>query len=133
MKEKPAGQLESIVSVESIVLVSTPWPLYSRPSIQLGALKAYLKAEFPNLKIQAMHIYLKVAERIGYKLYQAISERTWLAESVYAALLFPERRKEIEKIFYRKARGKPHLRKVDFETLTLKVREVSEGLIKGVD
>ena len=124
---------ENIALGENIVLVSTPWPLYGRPSIQLGALKAYLKAEFPDLKIQAMHIYLKVAERIGYKLYQTISERTWLAESVYAALLFPERRKEIEKNFYREARGKPHLRKVDFETLTLKVREVSEGLIKGVD
>jgi len=40
-----------------------------------------------------------VAERLGYKLYHAISERTWLSESVFGALLFPERKREIEKVF----------------------------------
>ena len=66
--------------LKRVVLVSTPWPLYSRPSIQLGTLKAYLRRDFPKLKVHALHIYLKVAESIGYKLYGAISERTWLAE-----------------------------------------------------
>ncbi|NVM56642.1 MAG: RiPP maturation radical SAM protein 1 [Desulfobacterales bacterium] len=127
MKGKQAGQLECIV------LVSTPWPLYSRPSIQLGALKAYLKTEFDDLEIKALHFYLKVAESIGYKLYHAISERSWLAESVYGALLFPERTKEIEKIFYHEASGKADLRKVDFKTLTSQVKEVSEGLVNSVD
>ncbi|OEU81401.1 MAG: hypothetical protein BA872_05295 [Desulfobacterales bacterium C00003060] len=119
--------------MERTILVSTPWPLYSRPSIQLGALKAYLEAPFPELKVHALHIYLQVAESIGYELYRAISERTWLAESVYAVLLFPERAKEIEKVFYREARGKPNLRKVDFKTLTSQVRDVSNCLINGVD
>ncbi len=119
--------------LERVALVSTPWPLFSRPSIQLGALKAYLKSEFPDLKVEAHHLYLKVAETIGYKLYGVISERTWLAESVYAALLFPERRKEIEKIFCREIRGKPDLRKVDFNTLTSEVRDVSDSLINSVD
>ena len=71
--------------LEHIALVSTPWPLYNRPSIQLGALKAYLQQEFPKLQVHTLHLYLKVAESIGYKLYRAISERTWLAETVYAA------------------------------------------------
>ena len=119
--------------MERVALISTPWPLYSRPSIQLGALKAYLRAQFPELKVHALHAYLKVAERIGYKLYRAISERTWLAESVYAALLFTERTEEIEKIFCREARGKPLLRSIDFKTLTSQVRDVSEGFISGLD
>jgi len=127
MKQERTDQLESVV------LVSTPWPLYSRPSIQLGALKAYLGAQFPKLKVHALHVYLKVAESIGYELYRAISERTWLAESVYAALLFPERTKEIEKIFCREARGKPNLRKIDFKTLISQVRDGSDGLIDSVD
>ncbi len=127
MKEKQECELKGVV------LVSAPWPLYSRPSIQLGSLKAYLKAEFGDLKIQAHHLYLKVAETIGYRLYQAISERTWLAESVYAALMFPERKKEIERIFYREARGRSVLQKADFKTLIHKVQEVSESFIKGVD
>ena len=119
--------------VQRIVLVSTPWPLYSRPSIQLGALKAYLTDQFPGLKVQALHLYLKVAEAIGYKLYQAISERTWLAESVYGALLFPERKKEIEKIFFQEARGKTDLGKVAFDVLGTEITEVSDSLIRAVD
>lgn len=119
--------------MKSIVLVSTPWPLYSRPSIQISALKAYLKAESPELKVKAVHFYLKLAESIGYKLYQAISERTWLAESVYAALLYPERTKEIEKVFYHEAREKAELRKADFRTVTDQVKEVSDGFIDSID
>lgn len=119
--------------LERMVLVSTPWPLYNRPSIQLGALKAYLKAQFPELKVQTLHFYLKMAECIGYKRYRAISERTWLAESVYGALLFPERKREIEKLFYREARGKPDLRRVDFAAVVAQVKEVSDTLIKSVD
>ncbi len=127
MKQERTDQLESVV------LVSTPWPLYSRPSIQLGALKAYLKVQFPTLGVNALHVYLKVAESIGYKPYRAISQRTWLAESVYAALLFPERTGEIERIFYREVRGRPNLRKIDFKTLISQVRDVSDGLINSVD
>ena len=119
--------------LERMVLISTPWPFYNRPSIQLGALKAYLKAQFPKLKPHALHLYLKVAERLGYKLYRAISERTWLSESVFGALLFPERKRKIEKMFYREARGKADLRSVDFGVLVAQVEEVSDTLIKSVD
>ena len=38
-----------------IALISTPWPLYNRPSIQLGALKAYLKATHPDVEVHADH------------------------------------------------------------------------------
>ncbi|MGB8335734.1 MAG: hypothetical protein WCE56_14660, partial [Desulfobacterales bacterium] len=65
---------------KQVVLVSTPWPLFNRPSIQLGALKAYLTAKHPGLEVQAHHFYLQLAAAIGYGVYQNISERTWLAE-----------------------------------------------------
>ncbi len=48
--------------LEKIILISAPWPLYSRPSIQIGTLKSYLKKELPDLKVDAHHFYLKVAE-----------------------------------------------------------------------
>ncbi len=120
-------------SSEKLLLVSAPWPLYSRPSIQIGTLKAFLRKKFPDLKVDAHHFYLKVAEAIGYKRYQAISERTWLAESVYAALLYPERMDTVEKFFYRQAKGKPLLQKIVFKNLASQVREVSEAFIHGVD
>jgi ribosomal peptide maturation radical SAM protein 1 len=126
-------KVEQTAKLERVILVSTPWPLYSRPSIQLGALKAYLKRHSAKLEVHALHAYLKVAESLGYKLYRAISERTWLAETVYGALLFPKRTKEIEKVFYREARGRPDLRKVDFKTTTSQVKNVSDALITSVD
>ncbi len=116
-----------------LLLVSAPWPLYSRPSIQIGTLKAFLRKKFPDLKVDAHHFYLKVAEAIGYRRYQAISERTWLAESVYAALLYPERMDTVENFFYRQAKGKPLLQKIVFKNLASQVREVSEAFIHGVD
>ncbi len=120
-------------SSEKLLLVSAPWPLYSRPSIQIGTLKAFLRKKFPDLKVDAYHFYLKVAEAIGYKCYQAISERTWLAESIYAALLYPERMDTVENFFYRQAKGKPLLQKIVFKNLASQVREVSEAFIHGID
>jgi ribosomal peptide maturation radical SAM protein 1 len=116
-----------------VLLVSAPWPLYSRPSVQIGTLKSYLKKKFPDLKVDAHHFYLKVAQTIGYRRYQAISERTWLAETIYAALLYPERHKHIEKIFYKQAAGKPLLRKILFDTLTKQIQKASETFIHTID
>jgi ribosomal peptide maturation radical SAM protein 1 len=116
-----------------LALISAPWPLYNRPSIQIGTLKAYLIKKFPELKVDAHHFYLKVAEAIGYRRYQVISEQTWLAETVYGALLYPERLEGIKKVFYTKAKGKILLQDISFDSLTRKVQEVSEKFIQSVD
>ena len=121
--------MNPIKPLKSVVLVSTPWPIFNRPSIQLGTLKSYLKSQFPELEIVAHHFYLKVAESIGYKLYHAISERTWLAETVYAALLYPERFESIKKLFIKEAKAKPLLRDVDFKDIAKRVAEVTDEFI----
>ncbi len=117
---------------KKVVLVSTPWPLFNRPSIQLGALKAYLTAKHPGLEVRAHHFYLQLAAVIGYDVYQNISERTWLAESVYAALLYPERAAEIESLFRRKASARPMLKNLDFKAMIAKVEAVSQEFIATV-
>ena len=117
---------------KQVVLVSTPWPLFSRPSIQLGALKAYLTAKHPGLEVRAHHFYLQLAAAIGYGVYQNISERTWLAESVYAALLHPERAAAIESLFRRKATGRSILRDLDFKAMIAKVEAVTQEFIAAV-
>ncbi|MGA1865824.1 MAG: RiPP maturation radical SAM C-methyltransferase [bacterium] len=116
-----------------IALVSTPWSLFNRPSIQLGTLKAHLLTQFPDLKVEAHHFYLRVAEKVGYRLYHVISKRTWLAETIYAALLFPERLEYIEKVFRRETSGNPLVRKVGLETLAARVKKVSDAFIDSTD
>lgn len=114
-----------------IALISTPWPLYSRPSIQLGTLKSFLQSRIPHLKIDAFHFYLSVAETIGYQLYHEISERSWLAESVYAALLYPERIQQAEALFRKEAPAKTKLQDLEFKTLTDRVKQVTDEFIRS--
>jgi ribosomal peptide maturation radical SAM protein 1 len=88
-----------------------------------------LRLQYPDLTVEAHHVYLKVAQTIGFKLYHEISERTWLAETVYAALLYPERFGSIEKLFYRESRKNPYLREVEFEKLIRQVEMASNRFI----
>ena len=114
-----------------IALISTPWPLYNRPSIQLGTLKAYLQSKYPDIRVDARHFYLKLAESLGYKLYQEISERTWLAESIYAALLFPERFAVVETLFHREVSSKPRLKEVGLKKITSQAKKVTDAFISS--
>ena len=123
---------QKVIRFKGVVLVSPPWPLYNRPSIQLGSLKAYLKTQIPTLRLSAHHMYLEVAQHIGYPVYQCLSERMWLAETVYAALLFPNQIARIEKLFARKSKGNKRLKALDFEHLVSKVRTVSEAFVQRI-
>jgi ribosomal peptide maturation radical SAM protein 1 len=114
---------------KSVALISTPWPLYSRPSIQLGALKAYLQSAHPGLKVDAHHFYLILAKSMGYRLYHDISERTWLAEAIYAALLFPEHFEVLEKLFMREAGAKSGLKKAGLKKLASLAKKTTDAFI----
>ena len=124
MKSKPNQPFDKIA------LISTPWPLYSRPSIQLGTLKAFLQARHTDLPIEVFHFYLSLAQAIGYRLYHEISERTWLAESVYAALLYPEQAKKAAALFRKESAGNSVLRSVKFRTLTTQVKQATDVFLK---
>jgi ribosomal peptide maturation radical SAM protein 1 len=115
-----------------IILISPPWALFNRPSIQLGTLKAYLNREFPDITVLSKHFYLKVAEHIGYSIYHEISQRTWLSETVFSALLYPSRFQKIARLFRKEAKGKPLVEKLDFGRLTRAVEEISQDFISAI-
>ncbi len=73
-------------------LISMPWALFNRPSVQLGALKGYLAQADPDVQVACLHPYLGLAKAIGLELYREISQDVWLCEGLYAGLLFPEQR-----------------------------------------
>lgn len=116
-----------------LILVSMPWPMVSRPSIQLGTLKAYLQHRFPDLTVDAAHLYLTIAAAVGYDDYRQISRRTWPAESVYAALLFPERADRARAVFRRESVSNPELRKVDFNKLCRRVQSATDAALDTID
>ncbi len=115
-----------------IRLISTPWPLYNRPSIQLGALKSYLHQQHPDVDVHADHAFLKIAATLGYHLYQEISERTWLAESVYAALLYPERFDAIKKFFNRQVKAGSPIGRTNFSKITSVIKNTTATLIDDI-
>jgi ribosomal peptide maturation radical SAM protein 1 len=120
-------------SLNKVALISTPWPLYSRPSVQLGTLKAHLNAQFPDLLVETHHYYLKLAETIGYKLYHDISERTWMAESIYASLLYPNRWKQIEKLLNKETKRKSLLKEIGLKALSNQVKKTTNDFIDSTD
>jgi len=91
-KKTTAPQL----SQTKINLISMPWPLFNRPSIQLGALKAYLESSTDWLQVDTEHPYLEVASILGTELYHWISQNPWVSESLYSPLVFPEQKQSAE-------------------------------------
>lgn len=116
-----------------IALVSAPWPLFNRPSIQLGALKAFLSRNLPDITVDALHLYLPIAAEIGYDLYQEISERTWLSEIPYAALLYPQKQNEQSVFFDRRLRGTDIGKTLDLDTLGKRLHAATDRILGGID
>jgi hypothetical protein len=112
-----------------LALVSTPWPLFDRPSVQLGALKAFLNQRHPDILVDTHHVYLKIALALGYPLYQIISQRSWIAECPNAVLLCPDRMKNVARFWSRKIHEDPLLEPQDFGELCNRIEAASLSII----
>jgi len=103
-----------------LALISMPWAIFNRPSIQLGSLKGYLRQEPDQVDIQCCHPYLDVAAVIGLDSYRQISEAPWAAEALYCGLLFPEQQNQARKVFRKNI---PKTVVPDYEGLQLKLKQ----------
>ncbi|MCP3953787.1 MAG: hypothetical protein GY697_16445, partial [Desulfobacterales bacterium] len=119
--------------MNTVALLAAPWPIYNRPSIQLGTLKAYLTQTLPGLTVDTFHLYLPVAARVGYKRYAAISERTWLAEPVFAALLYPEKADSARAVFRKEAGRQATTARIDFKQLVKTAGDAVDHFIAGIN
>lgn len=106
----------SISSPFRLGLISMPWSLFNRPSIQLGALKSYLEQQ-ENFQVDTYHPYLLTARTIGTKLYSDIGLSGWAGEALFAPLLFPEQRTDAEKLFKKSLTAKTRKESPDFNQL----------------
>jgi ribosomal peptide maturation radical SAM protein 1 len=85
-----------------VALVSMPWPLADRPSVQLAALQAYLGKHLAGaVLVRTFHPYVGIAASLGFSVYQKIAEHGWVAEALYAPLLFPEQLPEAQELVQR--------------------------------
>jgi ribosomal peptide maturation radical SAM protein 1 len=116
-------------SLKRLALVSAPWPFFDRPSVQMGALKAFLNQRNPDIRVDTHHVYLKIAAVAGYEVYRIMSKLTWMAECPYGALLYPNHKDSITRYWNRKARKDPVLASLDFEKFCLRIEEASLSII----
>jgi len=105
-----------------LALISMPWPLFNRPSIQLGALKAFLRRQ-PGLAVETFHPYLAVAKRLGIARYQWISKNVWVCEALYSALLFVEQREQAHRFITQAMRAAPREIRFDIDKTEAILRE----------
>ncbi|NPA49970.1 MAG: RiPP maturation radical SAM protein 1 [Thermodesulfobacteria bacterium] len=87
-----------------LALLALPWPLFNRPSVQLGVLKGYLRSVWPELEVKTYHPYLKAAHDLGFELYHEISQSSWLSEALSFAMLYPEMAEKAAKLARKEAR-----------------------------
>ncbi len=83
-----------------MALVSMPWTLFDRPSLQLGALTAFLKRQ-DWIRVTAFHPYVELAKILGPDVYRWISKKHWLGEALYTPLVFPSKYDAAEDLFDR--------------------------------
>jgi len=82
-----------------VALISMPWAIFNRPSIQLGALKAFLENQGLPVQVNCLHHYLDVAGDLGIDSYNWLALSGWAGEALYAPLFFPEMRPASLKLY----------------------------------
>ncbi len=114
-------------------LISMPWAMFNRPSLQLAALKAYLEREM-DAEITTCHPYLDLAAAIGCDTYRRISEAGWAGEALFAPLVFPERHQQAARVFRRSLKKTTGDRQIpDFENLVRSIDETCRHWLAGHD
>ncbi len=98
-----------------VALVSMPWPLVNRPSLQLATLKSYVE-EKSTCRVDCFHPYLHLAKAIGIDTYARIARSGWAGEALFAPLLFPEMKSRAKQLF-RQSLPKKDPAIADFEKL----------------
>lgn len=115
------------------ILLSPPWPLFNRPSIQLGALTAYARFHGPKIPIEPVHAYLDVASAVGYRRAEAIARHSWLAEAILSPALFPEMTDPVRDFFQRRARSESALRGEPFDELAAEAKGAFDTVLDAIE
>lgn len=97
-----------------VALISMPWSIFNRPSVQLGALKAWLDQD-GAIETSTFHPYLQVAKALGTGVYHHLAQNSWAAEALYSPLLFPEQREQASRLFHESCKKNSQLRGLDFD------------------
>jgi len=115
-------------------LVSMPWSIFNRPSIQLAALKSWLDTrENGSIVTSLFHPYLTAAAAIGTETYHYLAKNSWAGEALYSPLLFPKQRNQAEQLFYESCRREKGLKDLDFDRYVQLLDDALERWLDSLD
>ncbi|MBU0485396.1 MAG: RiPP maturation radical SAM C-methyltransferase [Proteobacteria bacterium] len=116
-----------------LTLVSMPWSIFNRPSLQLGALKAFVEKSDPGTVVSCCHPYLDVAARLGGDVYHWISLKPWVCEALYVPLIFPEKTDSARKLVAEELRKSSGEIFFDFDQVVAVLKDSLNAWIDGCD
>jgi ribosomal peptide maturation radical SAM protein 1 len=114
-----------------LALISMPWPIFNRPSLQLATLKAYLE-EKSTCKVDCFHPYLHLAKAIGIDTYTLLARSGWAGEALFAPLLFPDMHKKAKHLFCQSL-GTKSRSIADFDVLVEQVKNSITEWLTAID
>lgn len=112
-------------------LISMPWSIFNRPSIQLASLKSYLDRE-AGIAADGFHPYLSIAKNIGLELYSRLSGNPWAGEALFAPLLFSEKSADAEKLYRDCFKGQKS-QPPPFQNMVAAIEQSCEQWLASVD
>lgn len=115
-----------------LALISMPWAIFNRPSVQLGALKAYIEAH-AEVEVKTFHPYLGVARLLGSDLYHFISGNVWICEALYSAILFPSQRLHARRVVEEEAGKGGYSVPLDFDATCAQLETHLAGWAAATD
>ncbi|MEN8198517.1 MAG: RiPP maturation radical SAM C-methyltransferase [Thermodesulfobacteriota bacterium] len=113
-------------------LVSMPWSIFNRPSIQLASLGAYLEGD-AGISTSLFHPYLAAAAAIGSENYFHLAKNSWAGEALYSPLLFPEQAEQAKSLFDESCRGEVALKGLDFSKCSGQLEQALEEWLDSID
>ncbi|WP_457576079.1 RiPP maturation radical SAM C-methyltransferase [Desulfomarina sp.] len=114
-----------------LALISMPWSIFNRPSIQLATLKAFLEREQETCTVDTFHPYLHIARAVGTDAYRKISANIWAGEALFSSLLFKSQKESAETLFSTELSTKQsHLK---FDALAERIQKEAAEWLKTVN
>jgi ribosomal peptide maturation radical SAM protein 1 len=115
-----------------VLLISAPWALFHRPSIQLATLRSYLLAK-GGCAVTNQHLYLHIARKIDIGLYSRIARSGWAGDALFTPLLFPDKRRDGARLFDSELRGDGHGPVPDFDSVIDDVKTCCDAWLSSID
>ena len=115
-----------------VILVSAPWAVFHRPSIQLANLRSYLQ-EVGGYPVDNCHLYLNIAKKISIDLYSRIANSGWAGEALFAPLLFPQKKETAARLFHSELQGDGKGSVPDFGGLVADIEECCDIWMSNID